>query len=91
MRTISEQPDNGADKPTAQSRAGNPSALAKNAAFNLDDALARILRAVRANGNEADMDALGQLLTYMETLERELNTEKTYEPIRTLQPFTLTL
>lgn len=59
---------------------------------DLDDALARLLRAVRATGNDRDMDALGALLGYMESLERktEKRQPKTVEAV-VLAPYTLTV
>lgn len=59
---------------------------------DLDDALARLLRIVRATGSEKDMDALGAMLAYMETLERKVSKAKpkSIEAV-VLTPITLTI
>lgn len=59
---------------------------------DLDDALARLLRVVRATGSEKDMDALGAMLAYMETLERKVSKAKpkSIEAV-VLAPITLTI
>ncbi|MDX1669451.1 MAG: hypothetical protein R3194_08545 [Limnobacter sp.] len=57
----------------------------------LDEALARLLRTVRAAGSEADMDALGMLLGYMEMLEKKQITGSAKQSVYLENPVTLTL
>lgn len=57
----------------------------------LDDALARLVRTVRATQNEADMDALGTLLSYLEMLEKKQASGAPKQCVYLESPVTLTL
>ena len=59
---------------------------------NLDEALANVLSAVRQSKNPAAMDGLGQLLAYMENLERKQQKHTEKEEWLTLTaPLTMSL
>lgn len=58
----------------------------------LDEALATLVKAVRATNRESDMDALGVMLFYMEMLEKNQAKKKSStEHIWLHEPVTLTL
>ncbi|MDX1669350.1 MAG: hypothetical protein R3194_08035 [Limnobacter sp.] len=58
---------------------------------DLDEALARLVRTVRSTDNEADMDALGVLLGYMEMLEKKQSAGSSKQSVYLENPVTLTL
>lgn len=60
--------------------------------INLDEALANVLAAVRQSKNPAAMDGLGQLLAYMESLEKKQNRQcATDEWLTLTAPLTMSL
>ena len=60
--------------------------------INLDEALANVLSAVRQSKNPAAMDGLGQLLAYMESLEKKQHNHSETEQWLTLTaPLTMSL
>lgn len=60
---------------------------------NLDESLAKLLSLIRAHGEEADMNALGKLLSYVEQLEKKtkIGQKASAEHLVLISPTTLTL